>query len=57
MDVVGHTSNLHRIPPYLGLGRAGSEVKGFVGPRKQMPERLLKSKTFRAGIYTKVPSD
>lgn len=38
LDVVRHTSNLHRIPPYLGLGRAGSEIKGFVGPRKQMSE-------------------
>lgn len=24
-------------PPYLGLGRTGSEVKGFVGPRKETP--------------------
>lgn len=26
-----------RTLPYLGLGRAGSEVKGLVGPRKEMP--------------------
>lgn len=41
-----------RTSPYLGLGRTGNKVKGFVGPRKKNAS-MLKSKTFRVGIHTK----